>query len=231
MSLKRLIEAIYQELLPTLDLKSIDPHNPVVVCQLPSPWQLLGTGNYAAVMVHPDFPEQVVKVYAPGRPGWPEEVEVYRLLGSHPAFSECLHAEANFLILKRLRGVTLYDCLNRGLRIPVQVIRDIDSALDYARRRGLYPHDVHGRNVMMQNGHGLVVDVSDFLRQEPCTAWADLKKAYYWLYRPILSPLGLRVPYRLLDWVRASYRQFRKWTDPLRRQGRQQAGGRGQRGV
>lgn len=214
--MKPLLDHIHRELLPQLKIESTDPHNPVVAHQVPAPWQLLGTGNYAAVLHHPDFPGQVVKVYAPGRPGWSEEVEVYRRLGIHPAFSECLYAEAGFLVLKRLQGVTLYDCLHRGLKIPPQVIQDVDAALDFALERGLNPHDVHGRNVMMDQGRGLVVDVSDFLQQDPCTAWADLKRAYAWVYRPLLAPLGLRVPYWLLDGVRASYRLWRRLTRSLR---------------
>ncbi|MBW4627730.1 MAG: serine/threonine protein kinase [Brasilonema octagenarum HA4186-MV1] len=204
--MNRLIESVHQDLLPRFQIESVDPHDPVKVRHVPKPWQLLGAGNYAAVVYHPDYPEFVVKIYAPGRPGFSEEVEVYRRLGSHPAFSECLYANDGFLILKRLHGVTLYDCMQRGLRIPKQVIHDIDQALDYARKRGLHPHDVHGRNVMMYKGRGLVVDISDFLHEEACSKWDDLKKGYYWLYRPFLSPLGIRIPYFVLDVVRRSYR-------------------------
>lgn len=208
--MKPLIESIYRELLPDVEIKSLDPFNPVVVYHVPFSWRLLGAGNYAAVFYHLDYPDQVVKIYAPGRPGLEEELEVYHRLGAHPAFSECLYAGENFLVLKRLHGVTLYDCMHRGLRIPKQVIQDIDQALDYARQQGLYPHDVHGRNVMMHDGRGLVVDVSDFLRQEKCSAWEDLKKAYYWFYLPVLAPLKLRLPYFVLDLVRRSYRLFRR---------------------
>ncbi|KYC41906.1 serine/threonine protein kinase [Scytonema hofmannii PCC 7110] len=208
--IEHLIESIHQELLPNLQIESVDPHDPVKVQSIPHPWQLLGAGNYAAVVYHPDYPNQVVKIYAPGRPGFEEEVEVYRRLGSHPAFSKCFYAKDGLLVLKRLYGVTLYDCMHLGLQIPVQVIRDIDKALDYARKRGLYPHDVHGRNVMMHEGKGLVVDISDFLHEETCSKWNDLKKAYYWLYRPLLCPLRLRIPYFALDIVRKSYRFFRR---------------------
>ena len=206
----RLIEIIHQELLPNFQIESVDPHNPVEVRSIPDPWRLIGAGNYAAVVYHFDYPDHVVKIYAPGRPGFSEEVEVYRRLGSHPAFSNCMYAADGFLVLKRLHGVTLYDCMHLGLRIPEQVIQDIDQALDYARGCGLHPHDVHGRNVMMLEGRGLVVDISDFLNEETCSKWNDLKKAYYWLYRPLLSPLRLRVPYFVLDAVRTNYRRLAK---------------------
>lgn len=204
--INQLVEIIRIELLPKLEIASIDPHDPVVVHHLPAPWQLVGAGNYAAVVCHPNYPEVVVKIYAPSRPGFEEELEVYRRLGSHPAFSQCFYGENGVLVLKRLYGVTLYDCLYKGLRIPKQVIQDIDAALDYARNRGLYPHDVHGRNVMMYEGRGLVVDISDFLHLETCTKWDDLKRAYYWLYLPLFYPLRLRVPYFLLNIVRKTYR-------------------------
>jgi hypothetical protein len=202
------IQSIYNDLLRGLDIASLDPHHPIVVYHVPHPWQLLGAGNYAAVFHHPNDPDRVVKVYAPGRPGFEAEVEVYRRLGSHPAFSACFYADKNFLVLKRLYGITLYDCVHRGIAIPPQVIRDIDQALDYARQQGLYPHDVHGRNVMMADGRGLVVDVSDFLRAEYCAKWQNLKQAYFWLYRPLIAPLRLRIPYVLLDFVRVGYRLF-----------------------
>lgn len=206
----RLIETVHQELIPKLQIESIAPHDPVKISYLPYPWQKLGVGNYAGVVYHPDYPNWVVKIYAPGRPGFEEEVEVYHRLGSHPAYSECLYAKDGLLILKRLYGVTLYDSIQRGLRIPKQVIQDIDEALEYARMRGLYPHDVHGRNVMMYEGRGLVVDISDFLHEDKCAKWDNLKRAYYWLYRPILAPLRLKIPYFLLDAVRKTYRLFSK---------------------
>lgn len=201
-----LVQRIYHELLPNVAIASPNPHNPVVVHQVPVPWQVLGAGNYAAVFTHPTFPHQVVKLYAPNRPGFEEEVEVYRRLGSHPAYSECYYAGSQFLVLKRLHGITLYDCVHRGMLIPAQVIRDVDAALNYARSRNLHPHDVHGRNVMAHQGRGLVVDVSDFLQDEVCHKWNHLKWAYYWLYRPLLAPLRLPIPYPLLDLLRKSYR-------------------------
>lgn len=204
------IDLIHRELLPSLQIESVHHHHPVIVHHHPEPWQLLGTGNYAAVLCHPTYPHQVVKIYASGRPGLSEEAEVYRRLGQHPAFSECFHAERKFLVLKRLHGITLYDCVHRGIKIPSQVIEDIDQALADAQLVGLYPHDVHGKNLMMFKGRGLVVDVSDFLKQDPCSAWNDLKGAYYALYQPILSRFPFGFPYQLLDLTRLTYRLYRR---------------------
>jgi hypothetical protein len=201
-----LVESIHQQLLPQLQISSINPHDPIRVDFLPDPWRLQGRGNYAVVVYHPDYPDLVVKIYAPLRPGFEEEVEVYRRLGSHPAFSECYDAFDGVLVLKRLYGVTLYDCICKGVPIPKQVMQDIELALSYARSRGLHPHDVHGRNVMMDRGRGLVVDISDFLHQETCSKWANLKRAYYYFYLPLLYPLRLRIPYFVLDFVRKTYR-------------------------
>lgn len=209
-----LLESVRRELLPGLRLESLAPHHdPVAVRRVPAPWELLGAGNYAAVLCHPGPPDLVAKVYAPGRPGLEEEAEVYRRLGSHPAFGECLHEGEDFLILGRLRAETLYDCLRLGLPVPGRVVEDVDRALLYARGRGLRPHDVHARNVMVREGRGLVADVSDFLRGGTCPAWDDTKRFYYWLYRPFIRPLGLRVPRPALEAARKLHRRFRRSED------------------
>lgn len=208
-----LLKRIYDELLPDVHVESVAPHDPVVVSALPQPWEVLGLGNYAAVVAHPAHPEYVVKLYAAGREGWEEEVEVYRRLGRHRAYSECRYADGRrrLLVMRRLYGKTLYDCVLEGIRIPEQVIEDIDDALDYARRRGLFPHDVHGKNVMMTpEGRGVVVDVSDFLKRDLCLMWDDLKRAYRRIYKPFLYEHPVAVPDSLMNGVRKGYRLLRK---------------------
>jgi hypothetical protein len=204
------IRLIDHSLLPALEITSPHPFEPVVVKELPKPWKIVGTGNYAAVLLHPDFEDWVVKIYAPGREGLEEEVEVYARLGRHPAFSECLHAGETHLILKRLKGITLYDCLRKGIRIPIQAIEDIENALNAAREKGLRPNDIHAKNVMLVGGRGAVVDVSDFLEQEDCEMWDDLKKAYYKLYVPLLLRRPMPLPSFVLNGIRKGYRWLRK---------------------
>ncbi|WP_238885277.1 serine/threonine protein kinase [Clostridium sp. YIM B02551] len=204
----KLVHNIDNKLLPNIDIKSLNPHDPIVVNALPEPWLLLGVGNYAAGIIHPDFSEYVVKIYAPGRPGIKEEVEVYNRINEHPSFSKCFYYTDNYLILKRLNGETLYNCINKGIQIPERIIKDIDYALVYAKNLGLSPHDVHAKNVMIVDGKGVVVDVSDFLKLETCTHWADFKKAYYSIYIPFFYKRHPAIPNFCLNFIRKSYRSF-----------------------
>ncbi|MNM14045.1 hypothetical protein D3C81_242470 [compost metagenome] len=206
----KLLNSIHEELLEGLILESIDPEEPIKVREVPESWRLLGSGNYAAVLYHPEYEDYAVKIYAPGRPGIREEAEVYTRLGSHPAFSELMHDGGSFLVLRRLRGITFYDCIKRGVPIAEQAVRDIDEALRDAKARGLHPHDVHAKNVMQLDGRGLVVDISDFLKREDCMMWEDFKKAYYRLYRPLASRHAVPVPDAVLQAVRRGYRLWRK---------------------
>ena len=196
-------------MLGSAEIESVDSGEPVVVHRVPLGWEVVGAGNYAAVFSHPAFPGAVVKAYAPGRPGIEAEVLVYRVLGEHPSYSRCLHAGPNYLILRRLVGVTLFECLRRGMPVPPGAIRSIDAALDAARARGLFPHDVHAKNVMIgPAGEGLVVDVSDFGHELPCRRWDDIKRAYYMLYQPFMAWRPVPIPLWILDLVRRGYRRF-----------------------
>ncbi|MGG1634688.1 serine/threonine protein kinase [Paenibacillus sp. NRS-1760] len=211
--LNTFIALMEQSLLSELVLDSVDPTNPIRVAETPRGWRLLGAGNYAGVFTHQDYSDIAMKVYAPGRDGWESECEVYRRIGTHPAFSTCYHAGEYkghyYLILKRLKGKTLYQCIIDGAAIPKKAIEDIDQALEYARSRGLFPHDVHGKNVMIKDGRGIVLDISDFLKEEPCAMWDDLKKAYNRIYMPFLSKKPIPVPEWVLNGVRKGYRFMR----------------------
>lgn len=115
--LAELLRRIDGQWLPHLRLRSVDPHDPIRVLRLPQPWRKPGCGTDAAVLEHPDQPGLVVKVSAPGRPGLKQEAEVDRRIDCHPAFSRCSHHGAGCLVLRRLPGVSLWDCLRRGIPI------------------------------------------------------------------------------------------------------------------
>lgn len=210
------ISIIDKKLRPNIVIQSIDSEDPVVVNHIPDSWMLLGCGNYAAVFAHKDFGDYVVKIYAKGRPGLKEEVEVYRAIGNHPAYSYLVYHTEEYLILKRIKGITLYNCFRRGIKIPPKIIKDIDEALKYARKRGLYPHDVHVKNIMMIENRGVVVDVSDFKHKEYCSLWDDFKKAYYKYYLPFLYKFTIPIPEFILNLIRKSYRTYKKLKERIK---------------
>ncbi|RXY99561.1 serine/threonine protein kinase [Fictibacillus sp. S7] len=200
-----------EELTKNTKIVSRDPGDPVEVLTHPEPWKVVGCGNYAAVFLHPEFPDLVVKIYGRNPEGLREEILVYETLGEHPAYSQCYGYGERHLILKRIKGVTLYDCLHKGIKIPQTVIRDVDNALSYARGLGLFPRDVHGKNVMLLDGRGIIVDVSDFCKREKCSKWNDLRKAYYRVYLPVFYNYPVKLPYPVLNAVRIGYRWYKKW--------------------
>jgi hypothetical protein len=214
-------EQVDRSLLPSCRIWLDDEEDPVVVEHVPEPWKLVGRGNYAAVVAHPDFPQLVVKLYALAKDAddnaelpllteIAEELQVYQKIGEHPAFSCCYAHGPRYLVLKRLSGMTLYECVIKGVRVEKQVFLDVDQALAYARHIGLYPHDVHGKNILMHEGRGYVVDVSDFYIEEPCKMWDDLKKSYERFYLRTLYRWPIPVPEWLLNAVRKGYRFYRK---------------------
>lgn len=208
--MEQLLEKVTCELMSQVTIESFHFMEPVIVKNAPSPWILLGAGNYAAVFYHPDYEDYAIKIYATGKTGLHEEASVYEKLGVHPAYSACYYVGEQFLILKRLRGVTVYECMKKGILVSEQAIQDIDAALDYAYSKGLRPHDVHGKNVMVENGRGLIVDISDFYKQEDCHMWRDFKKAYYRVYLPIASRIVFPIPSIMLEGVRKGYQVYRK---------------------
>ena len=50
-AVEALVEIVYQQLRPRITLQSVRAHDPIEVRDIPTPWQLLGTGNYAAVFL------------------------------------------------------------------------------------------------------------------------------------------------------------------------------------
>lgn len=208
---EKLISIIDKKLRPNIVIESINSEKQVVVKHIPDSWSLLGCGNYAAVFTHKAFGDYVVKIYAKGRQGLKEEVEVYKTIGKHSSYSYLSYHTSEYLILTRIKGITLYDCLRLGIKISPKIIKDIDEALKYARKKGLYPHDVHVKNIMMVENKGVVVDISDFKHTEYCSLWDDFKKVYYKYYVPIFYKFTVPIPKFILNLIRKSYRTYKKF--------------------
>lgn len=205
---RRLIE---KELLPNIKLIVESPFDPIKVMKRSNKWKTIGTGNYAAVFVHDTYPDWVVKVYGKNHQAIKEEITVYEKLGNHEAYS-CLYAHGEtYLVLKRLKGITLFNAVIEGIPIHESVILDIEKAIEYAKSVGLNPYDVHGKNIIMNGDMGFIVDVSDFYKNGYCSKWHDLKKAYQIIYQPFLYRYSPPVPFFVMESIRKGYRTYKKW--------------------
>ena len=212
------INLIETELLPKIQLITTSPFDPIIVKNRSSFWKTIGSGNYAGVFTLDAQPEWVVKVYGRNPEELKKEIEVYIKLGNHKSYSSLYGYGENYLILKKLEGITLFDAVVRGIPIPEAVIKDIDSGLDYARSVGLNPYDVHGKNVVMFKERGYIVDISDFYKLGFCRKWKDLKKAYYKIYLPFIYKIHPPIPFFIVDAVRKGYRMYRRLKKKIRKE-------------
>jgi len=185
--LKNLIE---NDLIKKILLKS-KKNRPLIVDKIPTGWNLLGTGNYAAVFYHNKFPKHAVKVYRKintnyknKKDGIKEEIIVYQKLNSlDESYFAKLHCYGeNYIVIDRINGITLYECLKKGIYIPPYIIKEVDIAISHLKKLNLSSHDVHFKNILFDNRHIVIIDVSDFLNFEYCPLWNDSKK-FYKLYK------------------------------------------------
>lgn len=211
MEINEYLSLIEHELLPFIQLESDSPFDPIRVKNGSKTWKTVGVGNYAAVFVHLSKPDWVVKVYGRNPDELKKEIDVYKQLGSHKAYSTLYGYGEQFLVLKKLEGITLFNALVKGIYIPETVIKDIDNGLTYAKSVGLNPYDVHGKNVVMKNGRGYIVDISDFYKDGYCSKWDDLKKGYYKLYKPFIGKYHPPIPFSIVDGIRKGYRIYKKF--------------------
>ncbi|MEH7276090.1 serine/threonine protein kinase, partial [Neobacillus vireti] len=133
MKIEKYTKLIGTELLPNIQLSTEGPFEPIIVKNSSDSWKTIGSGNYAGVFLHRSNPKWVVKVYGRKPEDLKKEVEVYKKLGSHPSFSSLIDYGDNYLILKRIDGVNLFDAVVKGIRIPESVIHDVDEGIAYAR--------------------------------------------------------------------------------------------------
>lgn len=212
------MDSLVKQLIININILSIQAYDPVEVTNIPNGWNLIGKGNFAAVFSHPALAGKVIKVYAKNREGIKEEIQAYRKLGNHKAYSKLYDSGDCYLILKRLEGVTLYQALKDGLFIPETVIKDVDSAIKYAKIQGLNPTDVHVKNIIMNDEKGYIVDISDFLKPYKCPKWNHFKYVYKHLYLPFYKRFRTPLPQWLLEKVRKAYQVYLRLSGFRKRQ-------------
>lgn len=188
---------------------SID-NAPVMIEGAAEGYFCIGVGTDAAVFQSLSAPQFAYKVYAEGKRDKLEaEAEVYARIGSSPYFPICHGIIDGLLVLDYEEGLTLFDCLLQGVRVPEQAIRDVEDARHYIRQIGLNPRDIHLKNILLQDGRAKLLDVSEYVKPGNDFRWEHLKKTYDEYY-PVID--GKPVPFWLLDTIRKWYHHWNRYS-------------------
>lgn len=192
-------------LLANFTIQSHPNNKPVTIEGSSNELRCIGVGTDAAVFQLIEHPHFAFKKFAADKVyKIKEEARVYEILGTSPYFSTCYEVQADYLVLSYESGITLYDCLLQGIRIPAHIFEEVECAKEYARSQGLNPRDIHLKNVFLQDGHAKIVDVSEYgLPGDDCR-WEHLQRAYDEYYYLIE---GKALPHWLMETVRKWYNQ------------------------
>ncbi|MFC0472748.1 serine/threonine protein kinase [Halalkalibacter kiskunsagensis] len=189
----------------TIEVVSNNENELVTVKGIPDRFQCIGVGTDAAVVRSVDAPDYAFKVYSNDKLEKLEvEKQVYEKLGQSDFFPNYYGSGSTNLVLSFEKGLTLYDCLLKGIHIPKQAIEDVDKAIVYALSRGLNPRDIHLKNILLHEGRAKLLDVSEYLKQGNDCRWDYLKQGYQENYHVID---GKVVPFWIVETVRKWYNQ------------------------
>ncbi|EXX88464.1 serine/threonine protein kinase [Paenibacillus darwinianus] len=180
-----------------------EQNEPVVIAGMTEGVQCIGIGTDAAVFTCDSAPGYAFKLYSDIALNKKEiEAGVYERLAGIPYFPHCFGDGRNYLVLSLESGTTLYDCLVQGVPIPEQAILDVEEARALVRSRSLNPRDIHLKNVILQNGRGKVLDVSEYVLEGNDNRWEHLVWAYRLFYKMIE---GRKIPVWALEAVKNGY--------------------------
>lgn len=194
-----------EDVIKDIQILSSKDNNPVKVKGFSEILKCVGVGTDAAVFQIEDDTRYVYKVFCGDKLEKMEmEKKVYEILGESPFFPIYYGSGSNFLILSYEKGITLYDCLLKGIHIPRQVIIDVEEAREYAISKGLNPRDIHLKNILLYKGRGRLLDVSEYLKEGNDLRWTYFKKGYKDYYELID---GREVPLWIIETVRKWYNQ------------------------
>lgn len=174
----------------------------------PEGLRCIGIGTDGAVFQYDQTPQYAFKVYALEAVDKKEvEESVYLRLKGSSYFPQYYGKGDNYIVLSLESGITLYDCLTQGIPIPRQAIVDVEDAREYVRLQGLNPRDIHLKNVLLQEGRGIVIDVSEYVKDGNDQRWEHLLWAYNQIY-PLVE--GKSVPFWMLETIKSWYQQVDK---------------------
>ncbi|WP_345244080.1 serine/threonine protein kinase [Pontibacillus salipaludis] len=188
-----------------------NPHNePVTIKEIPPTFECVGVGTDAAVFRHKEQPHLAYKVYSEDKLHKKENEErVYKTLGTSPYFSIFYGSGDRYIVLSFEEGLSLYDCLLRGVNIPHQAIEDVERARKFVKDKSLNPRDIHLKNILLQDGRAKVIDVSEYVHEGNDFRWEFLKRGYEEYY-PLIRERP--IPLWVLETCRKWYNQTKDST-------------------
>lgn len=168
--------------------------------------KLIGTGRSAFVFRISNS-SKAIKVFFPDFTYIAkEEAEIYKVLQDIPFFPTIFDAGLNYIVMDYIDGRTLFECVNQGIPITTNHIKEIDEALLLASSKGLNPSDIHLRNIFITSTNDIkLIDVARFRQTKNCTQWSDLKSAYLLYYKKRLFPK--RIPATIMNTVAFIYKK------------------------
>jgi hypothetical protein len=195
-----------EEALMNVEIVGYENNKPVSITRFSEDLRCIGIGTDAAVFYFPKTPNYAYKVYS-DKALEKKEVEagIYERLKGSPYFPRCYGAGPNYLVLSFEKGVTLFDCLLQGICVPQQAIQDIEDAREFVRSQGLNPRDIHLKNILLQEGRGKVLDVSEYIHEGTDGRWEHLLWAYHHFY-PLIS--DVHVPLWILETITNWYNRI-----------------------
>ncbi|WP_134699500.1 protein kinase family protein [Ammoniphilus sp. YIM 78166] len=169
-------------------------------------FHLLGEGR-SAWAYRVGSTHQAVKIFFPSFAHLAkEEASVYQVLQGSPYYPALYQVGADYLVMDYIEGITLFECLCRGILITKEHILEVDKALEDARERGLNPSDIHLRNILVTTeGKIKLIDVARFRQTKNCPQWEDLKRAFYRFYQMPYFPK--KIPPFILNLTAALYKR------------------------
>lgn len=117
MSINSFVGLINDELLKEVSIWSEDEFEFVVVKDIFRFWKCLGIGNYVVVFMYREYKDWVVKVYVWEGEGIEKELEVYWRIGNYFFYLKFIYKGENFIVLKCLKEIILYDVIYKGIKI------------------------------------------------------------------------------------------------------------------
>ncbi|WP_213423846.1 serine/threonine protein kinase [Bhargavaea massiliensis] len=191
------------EALKNIEVQGHENNQPVTIIGFAEGLTCVGIGTDAAVFRYDQIPNYVFKVYSPKALKKKEvETDVYECLKWSCFFPQYYGAGSNYIVLSFEQGITLYDCLLQGIPISDQVIQDVEDAREFVRSRGLNPRDIHLKNIILQDGRGKIIDVSEYMKEGNDHRWEHLVWAYKNFY-PLIS--GIQMPLWILETIKRWY--------------------------